>query len=274
MSAEDPFERFAGIPGTGLVSRAVDAAVRVPSSVIRAHVDQLRRRNPEATPAQLLAILDSELLAVVQTTGGAVGGTAAIPAVGTAVAATLTAADVAAFFAAAAAYTLAVADVHGIEVDDVGRRRTLLLASLLGEDGPRAIESAGLSPTAWARVGLAAMPSTTIQRVNKVLAGRFVKKHLLRRSSLLLGRLVPFGVGAAIGVLGGRALGKGIVAQARAAFGEPPAQFPPRLRVVEGTSADAAPRLEAVADRPGQLGRPDLLGGGDGAGSGPGSSER
>ena len=243
MTAGDPFERFAGVPGSHLVGRAIDAAVRVPSSVIRAHVEQLRRRNPEATPAQILAILDSEFLALVQTTGGAVGGTAAIPAVGTAVAATLTAADVAAFFAAAAAYTLAVADVHGVEVDDVARRRTLLLASVLGEDGSRAVAAAGVSPAAWARVGLATMPSTTIQRVNKVLAGRFVKKHLLRHSSVLLGRLVPFGIGAAIGVLGGRALGKGVVTQARAAFGEPPAAFGPLVRVVEVESAGAPPQL-------------------------------
>lgn len=249
MTSADPFDTFEAVPGTGLVGRAVDAAVRVPSSVIRAHVEQLRRRNPEASPAQILGILDAELLAVVQTAGGAVGGTAAIPAVGTAVAATLTAADVAAFFAAAAAYTLAVADVHGIEVDDVARRRTLLLASVLGEDGPHAVAAAGVNPAAWARVGLATMPATTIQRVNKVLAGRFVKKHLLRRSGLLLGRLVPFGIGAAIGVAGGRALGRGVVAQARAAFGEPPATFGPRVRVVEVGSADAPPLL-VTAPRP------------------------
>ena len=246
-SPEDPFGRYARVPGAGAVARAVDAAVRVPSSAVRAHVAQLRRRNPEASPAQILAILDSELLALVQTAGGAVGGTAAIPAVGTAVAATLTAADVAAFFASAAAYTLAVAEVHGIEVDDLARRRALLLATVLGEDGSRAVADAGVSPAAWARLGMTALPSTTIQRVNKVLAGRFVKKHLLRRSSMLLGRLVPFGIGAAVGVLGGRALGKGVVAQARAAFGEPPAEFGPRVRVVEGTTADAPPRLEPAA---------------------------
>lgn len=236
--AVDPFEDFSKVPGSGVVARAIDAAVRVPSSVVRAHVDSLRRRNPEASPARILAILDSEFLGLVQATGGAVGGTAAIPAVGTAVAATLTAADVAAFFAAAGAYTLAVADVHGVEVDDVARRRTLLLASVLGEDGSRAMASAGMNPTAWARVGLASMPSSTIQRVNKVLAGRFVKKHLLRHSSMLLGRLVPFGIGAAVGVMGGRALGRGVVKQARAAFGEPPAAFAPVPRVIDGVAAE------------------------------------
>lgn len=250
-SAEEPFTPFSGIPGSGVVWSAIDAALRVPSTVIRAHVDHLRQRNPEASPERILAILDSEFLTLVQTTGGAVGGTAAIPAVGTAVAATLTAADVAAFFAATAAYTLAVADVHGIEVDDVSRRRALLLASILGDDGMRAFESAGITPASWARIGLATMPATTIQRVNKVLAGRFVKKYLLRHSGLLLGRLVPFGIGATIGVLGGRALGKGVVRQARAAFGEPPAEFVPLVRVVEVAAADAPPLLVAANPEPG-----------------------
>ena len=67
----------------GIVEAALAKAVTIPSSTIHAHVDSLRRRNPEATPEQLVRLLEKEYLLVVQSTGGAVGATAAAPAVGT-----------------------------------------------------------------------------------------------------------------------------------------------------------------------------------------------
>lgn len=247
-SAPDPFERYSRVPGANVVGRAVDSALRTPTTAVRAHVESLRRRNPEASPAQILTILEKEYLTVLQTLGGAVGGTAAIPAVGTAAAATLTAADVAAFFAASAAFTLAVAEVHGVEVEDTARRRTLLMATVLGEDGSRAFSDAGVSPVGWGKVALAAMPATTIQRVNKVLTGRFVKRYLLKHTGVLLGRLVPFGIGAAVGVIGGRALGRGVITQAATAFGPPPTQFPASVRVVEASTPDDAPLLASAPE--------------------------
>lgn len=220
---------------------ALDHAVRIPSPVIRAHVDRVAARNPEASPEQILALLEKEFLRVVTSTGAAVGAAAAIPAVGTATATALTVSDLATFFAASAAYTLAVADVHGIAVDDVERRRALVLAAILGDDGTAALATAGISPVAWGRVLAAAAPSTTIKRVNKVLTGRFLKRYLAKQSGLALGRLVPFGVGAAVGAIGGRALARGVVRQAAGAFGPPPPRIGEPVRIVEQADPAAAP---------------------------------
>jgi hypothetical protein len=60
----------------------IDKAVTVPSAAIRRHVDKLRARNPHASPAQIITLLEREYLRVIETTGGAVGAAAAIPAVG------------------------------------------------------------------------------------------------------------------------------------------------------------------------------------------------
>lgn len=223
--------------GRSALDVALDRALQVPSATIRAHVDRLRARNPESTPEQILALLEKEFARVVASTGAAVGAAAAIPAVGTATAAALTVSDLATFFAASAAYTLAVAEVHGIEVDDVERRRALVLASVLGEDGTNALTSVGISPVAWGRVLVAAAPSNTIKRVNKVLTGRFLKRYVAKQSGLALGRLVPFGVGAAVGAIGGRALARGVVRQAAAAFGPPPVRLGEPLRIVEISDA-------------------------------------
>lgn len=234
VTGEDA-SRWESYRPASLLDSLVDKAVTIPSSAIKRHVDQVRRRNPEASPAEIIKLLEKEYLRVVAAAGGAVGATAAIPAVGTGTGVALTTADVATFFAASAAFSLAVADVHGIESDDVARRRALLLASVLGTKGARDVESAvGGSATAWGKVLLTTMPQGSVRRVNKALASTFLKKQLVKHGGLALGRLVPFGVGAVVGLAGGRALGHGVVGQSRRAFGPPPSRFP---RVIVGEIA-------------------------------------
>ena len=121
------------------VDEALARAVAIPSSTIHAHVEKIRSRNPEASPQRIIQLLEKEYLLVVAGAGGAVGAAAAAPAVGTGVALALTASDVATFFGASAAYVLAVASVHGIDVEDSERRTALLVTSLLGESGAKAV---------------------------------------------------------------------------------------------------------------------------------------
>ncbi|GAA1731517.1 hypothetical protein GCM10009809_28740 [Isoptericola hypogeus] len=212
---------------TPVLDALLDKAVTIPSASIHRHVDKLRARNPEADPAQIVRLLEKEYLTLLTTAGGAVGAAAAAPSVGTAAATALTTGDIATFFASSAAFALAVADVHGIEIDDVPRRRALLLATVLGDRGARDVENAiGGSTVAWGKVLLTSMPQTTIKRVNRTLARQFLKRQVAKQGSLALGRLLPFGVGVVVGVAGGRALGHGVVAQSRRAFGPPPDHFP------------------------------------------------
>lgn len=220
-----------------LVDAALDRAVTLPSGAIHGHVAQLRRRHPHATPAELIALLEKEYLLVVQGSGGAVGAAAAAPAVGTGLAMTLTAADVGSFFAASAAFSLAVASVHGIEVQDAGRRRALLLATILGESGSEAVVEAGaMAGLRGLRVGqalLTRMPTGTIARVNNRLTRRLLRRQLAKQSGLAVGRLVPFGIGAVIGIAGARGLGRTVIDGAREAFGPAPLTHPEPVRVVE-----------------------------------------
>ncbi|MFE6971141.1 hypothetical protein [Isoptericola sp. NPDC057653] len=239
-------EAWAEYRSTPLLDALLDKAVTIPSAAIHKHVDRLRARNPEADPAGIVRILEKEYLTLLTTAGGAVGAAAAAPSVGTAAATALTTGDVATFFASSAAFALAVADVHGIEIDDVPRRRALLLATVLGDRGARDVELAiGGSTVAWGKVLLTSMPQTTIKRVNRTLARQFLKRQVAKQGSLALGRLLPFGVGVVVGVAGGRALGHGVVAQSRRAFGPPPDHFP---RVVEAVlePGEEVPELRAL----------------------------
>lgn len=209
-----------------LLDGALDKAVAVPSAVIHTHVERIRRRNPEASPAEVIRILEKQYLLAVASSGGAVGAAAAAPTIGTGVGVALTTSEVATFFAASSAFALAVADVHGIAVEDVARRRTLLLATVLGDVGARTVgEQTGLGSAAWARAVMTRLPTGTIKQVNRTLTRRFIRRQVARQGSLALGRLVPFGIGAVIGATGARALGRTVITGSRAAFGEPPSRF-------------------------------------------------
>nr|WP_246253511.1 hypothetical protein [Isoptericola chiayiensis] len=247
--ARQELESWTRYRPTPVLDALLTKAVTIPSAAIHRHVDSVRRRNPEADPAGVIRILEKEYLTLVATAGGAVGAAAAAPAVGTGAAAALTTSDIATFFASSAAFSLAVADVHGVPIDDVQRRRALLLASVLGESGARDVEKAAAgSQLAWGKVLLTSMPQTTLKRVNKVLTHQFLKKQLAKQGTLALGRMIPFGVGAVVGFAGGRALGHGVVGQSRSAFGAPPDHFP---RVIEQPPA----ALEEPAKRSVRVGR-------------------
>ncbi|WP_246246553.1 hypothetical protein [Isoptericola sediminis] len=240
---------------TPVLDALLTKAVTIPSAAIHRHVDSVRRRNPQADPAEVIRILEKEYLTLVATAGGAVGAVAAAPAVGTSAAAVLTTSDIATFFASSAVFSLGVASVHGIAIEDVARRRALLLATVLGEAGARDVEKAAAgSQMAWGKVLLTSMPQSTLKRVNRVLTHRFLRRQLAKQGTLALGRMIPFGVGAVVGFAGGRALGHGVVAQSRSAFGVPPGRFPPVIEqppadLIEGPTAPSGRRRRSFRRR-------------------------
>jgi hypothetical protein len=54
----------------------------------------------------------------------------------------------------------------------------------------------------------------------------------VRRGALMFGKMLPVGIGAAVGGAGNRIIGKKIVRNARQAFGVPPARWPATLHVL------------------------------------------
>jgi len=204
----------------------VNAAITIPSARVHSYVDGLRRRHPQATPTELLAILERRYLLVVRSSGGGVGAAAAVPAIGTAAAVLLTSGQVASFLTASALLAMAQADIHGIAVDDVPRRRALLLTALLGDRGPQLLEQQlGISTMTWGRTLMTRLPLGTVKAVNKTLRRRVVAASTAKASSIMVGRLLPFGVGAVIGYAGGNVMGKAMLRGIRGAFGPPPAEF-------------------------------------------------
>lgn len=236
-SAQDPAEQVesatASRNGPRSLEDVLNAAVTIPSAKVHHYVDGLRAKHPDAGPEELLQILERRYLLAVKTSGGAVGAAAAVPAIGTGVALALTSGQVASFLAASGVLAMAVADVHGIDVDDVPRRRAVLLTALLGEKGPQLLEQQiGVSTVTWGRTLMTRVPLGTVKAVNRTLRKRVVAGSAAKAGSIMLGRLLPFGVGAAIGYAGGKVMGGSMIRGIRGAFGPAPAQF---SREVAGT---------------------------------------
>jgi len=123
-----------------------------------------------------------------------------------------------------------VASVHGVQVTDIERRRTLLLGILVGESGASFIRKAAeRTGQHWGKAFVRSVPATKISALNKVLGRWFVTKYGTKQGILVLGRIAPFGIGMAIGAAGNAAFGRTVIAGARSAFGSPPERFPDGL---------------------------------------------
>lgn len=187
------------------------------------------------------AVLDAEGSRRWLSTGAAVGGVAAAPGVGTGVAIAMSAAETVAFLEATALFALAVAETHGVRLEDVERRRTLLLAVLLGDRGPKLIEKiAGRTGKHWGKLLTRAIPGSSISSINKTLGRWFATWYGTKQGILVIGRVAPFGIGAAIGAGGNLVVGHSVIAGMRRAFGSPPVTFDAEP---DGLSEDAPNRL-------------------------------
>jgi hypothetical protein len=205
------------------VLSGLDKALSLQQGQVVNHVRKMRRSRPDAAPAEIVAALERHYLATVAGLGAAAGGPAAMPGVGTAVSLALAGGEVVGVIDVTALFALAVAEVHGVTINDLERRRTLVLAVLLGQSASGVIEqAAGRTGKYWGRNIVRAIPMTVIDEINKKLGPRFVTKWGTKQGILVLGREVPFGLGMAIGGGGNYLVGRSSIRAARKAFGPPP----------------------------------------------------
>lgn len=211
---------------------ALDRALTIQRPVVVGYLDRVRARRPDATPAELIDLLERRYLTAVVGVGAAAGGAAAVPGVGTATAVASGVAEITAFVSATAMYVLAVAEVHGVPITDPEVRRALVLAVLLGEGATAALEGVAGESRHWAKVISRRGSGEKVAGINATLARLLVTRFGARQGALFLGRALPFGIGAGVGAAGNAALAKAAIKTARRAFGPPPDRLGPR--VIEG----------------------------------------
>jgi hypothetical protein len=225
--------------------RGIDRVLSVQRPVVLAHIRSIRARRPDATPAEVIRILENRYLATVTTGGAAVGASAVIPAVGVAASLALSSVETVAFLEASALFAQSVTEVHGIAVDDPDRARALVMTMMLGSGGSDLVrqlagEVSGKGPNRsgfWGDLVTKSLPSTAMGHIADQIKKSFMKKFVATQGTNIVGRAIPFGIGAVIGGTGNNLLGRKVIGSARKAFAAPPAEFPvilaPRERTVK-----------------------------------------
>jgi hypothetical protein len=135
------------------------------------------------------------------TAGAAAGAAAAAPMVGTGATLAATFTELAWFTGRAGDLVLTIAALHGRDDPSVDERRAWVLAVLIygssARDGfARAVKEA---TTGTAAAADGRIPVATLQMANRVMARALARPYGTRRGILALGRLIPIGIGAAVG---------------------------------------------------------------------------
>jgi hypothetical protein len=206
----------------------LDKAIGLQTPLVRKNIARARQRNAEASPAEVVRTLERMYVSALAGSGAAVGATAAAPAVGTGVALALSAGEAFSSLELSALFVLSVAEVHGVRLDEIERRRTLVMGILLGQSGSHAIVGKVAERTGqhWARLLVGKVPTATLNQINSVLGKNFVTKYGTKQGIIVLGRVAPFGIGAVIGGGANATLAALAVRAARRAFGPAPPSWP------------------------------------------------
>ncbi|MBO3156450.1 hypothetical protein [Dermatophilus congolensis] len=209
-----------------LIVKLVDSAVERYGGAADRRVAALRKKFPQASPAELVERLTTEYTRVTIGSGAGIGATAAIPGAGTAASLALSAGEVVSFIELTVRYVLTVAAIYGELPDNSEGRRALVVGVMLGESGVRAAQRAvGSSEKGWARQLGARVPSS---RGGSSLGRTFITRFAVRKSAGIVGRALPFGVGAVLGGAANYAAGGAVVKGVRAAFGQAPRTWGPK----------------------------------------------
>ncbi len=223
--------------GNPTVVRGIDKLLSVQRPVVLAHIRSIRRSRPNATPQQIIRVLELRYLTAVTTGGAAVGASAVIPAVGTAASLALSGVETAVFLEASALFAQSVTEVHGIAIEDPDRGRALVMTMMLGSGGTElvrqlAAQVGGGGPVRsnfWGDLVTKNLPQSAMGNIVDQIRKRFLKHFLARQGTSVIGRAIPFGIGAVIGGAGNNILGRRVVTSSREAFGPPPEFFPLEL---------------------------------------------
>lgn len=230
-----------GVAIPGRINRGVDRFLAVQRPVVLAHLRSIRRRHPDATPSEVAYLVGRRYVAAVTTSGAAVGTTAVIPAVGTVTTLALSAVETAAFLEATALFAQSIAELHGLPVDDPERARALVLGLMLGKEGSDLVRQWGLELTEsrvsrqlyWREVVSSSVPRVVIGPLVQRLQSAAARRFAATGSASIIGKALPFGVGAVVGGAGNRITGSRVVRAAYLAFGDAPAVFPEALGAAE-----------------------------------------
>lgn len=202
-----------------VLTSPIDLALLTRNEAAREQAAQLRREFPWLDTTDLTRRVARRTTVRAGATGAASGGIAAVPAVGTAAAAVAVTADLALTLAAAAELVMVAGALHGYPGSTLEERRTWVLSVLwlAFEDPPASGPDSSVVRPGGAQAN-AGLSDEARARINRLVTERLVTRLGLRAGVLRLGRLLPMGLGAAVGGVGNSAFMRAVGRSADAYF--------------------------------------------------------
>lgn len=198
--SDSPPSRLGELASKAIVP-AIDKVVELRYDPMDELVARLTSRHPNATPSEVADEIIRRYRKELGTVGAATGGTAAMPGTGTSVALGLGFADVSWTTARLGEMIMALGIAYGHSAEEIEIRRAWILAVLgMAMGAASALESAvpGIAGKGGAKL-VSAIPISQIVRINQLLGGRIIVKYGEKQGVIKLGKLAPFGIGAALG---------------------------------------------------------------------------
>lgn len=233
-----------------LLMAALDHAVKMQSSSITGYVNWLRKRNPEATPAEIQRMLDKHFTYLATGSGASAGMAAAVPGIGFVTGAAAVGAESLVFLDAAAFYTMASAYLRGADISDGEHRKALILVVMLGSAGTAIVDAAvgdlNKQNGASTLASLSRFGAPKVAEINNKLLRRALKEAQKRFGRAWIGKIMPLGIGAVVGTVANRKLAQRTLSKTRESLGPVPAEFPAALPALEEISDEARPEADAA----------------------------
>jgi ribosomal protein L11 len=224
---------------TGWTKQGFDRLLSVHRPVVLAHLRSIRKRNPTATPEEVIRVLEKRYVAAVTAGGAATGAAAVVPGVGTIAAIGISGAETVGFLEASALFAQSVAEIHGVATADPERSSTMVMALMLGPAGANLVQQFAGEVTGtgqprsayWGELVTKRLPSTMLKALTDRVRKSFIRRFATRQGASIVFRAVPFGIGAVIGGAGNRIAGQRVVKSTREAFGPSPSAFPEEIEL-------------------------------------------
>ena len=213
-----------------------EKALSVQRPVVLAYIRSVRRRHPHASPAEIAEILRKHYVTLAMGGGAAVGATAVVPGIGTGAALGLAAVETGGFLELSALYSQSLAELHGMQVREPKRANALVMGLMLGGSGKDLVRQFsdqvdGGAPvhSNFGALVTKQIPSVVMDSVVKKLRKKLIRTYAARTGGSVIGRALPFGVGAVVGGTANRIMAGTVVKNAQNAFGDMPNHFSPDL---------------------------------------------
>lgn len=232
----------------------VFAAIAVQRPAATAYIKEVRRKNPEAAPVDVMKVIEAHYVATTTAASAAAGAAATIPAVGIPVAIGLGVADLLFFYETTALFALCMAELRGIAIDDPERAKALVLGAVLGEkrksgvtDLVMSVLPAGATLTGarmaaggvltgaapkWGDLIAQQLPESALVPVTMVLARKAIAQGAVMGTVKISSKAIPV-IGAVAGGATSYYFGSGVVKSCRAGFSAPVETWPTWLELTD-----------------------------------------